>query len=118
MGAAPLSADFPCAACGASAAVVHLSVDRDNARVTRSCFTSTLEMPLSRGGVDLVREALATGNPEPLYRCDRELASFYCPDCAKAYCGAHWARRDIFEDDWHDSIRGTCPAGHERMLED
>jgi hypothetical protein len=28
-------------------------------------------------------------------------------------------RWSVFDDDgWHDSIRGRCPHGHERMLED
>jgi hypothetical protein len=44
---------------------------------------------------------------------------FFCPVCDKCYCGTHWKRWDVFDDDgWHDSIRGACPEGHERMLED
>ena len=38
-----------------------------------------------------------------------------------SYCGAHWARWDVFDQGdpaHHDSIRGRCPVGHERMLED
>jgi hypothetical protein len=27
-------------------------------------------------------------------------------------------RREVFEDGLHDTIRGVCPEGHERMPED
>jgi len=47
-----------------------------------------------------------------------ELAPFYCPACDRSYCGEHWNATDVFEDGVHDSIRGTCPEGHERLLED
>lgn len=113
------SRQFHCSACGASAAVVALFLTDGRGRVARSCFTSDLRMPLSAAGYALVLQALLDGDAAALYQCDRELASFYCPDCGKSYCGAHWHRWDVFDDDgWHDSIRGTCPAGHERMLED
>jgi len=84
-------------------------------------MTGLLVQPLSAGLADRVRAALATGDPGTLYALDHEFAPFYCPVCALSYCADHWDRCDVFDPDdpgWHDSIRGRCPRGHERMLED
>jgi hypothetical protein len=79
----------------------------------RETFTGTLTQPETES----VRAAIA--DAAALYALDHELAPFYCEDCRHSYCGDHWRREDVFEDDYfHDSIRGTCPEGHNRMLED
>jgi hypothetical protein len=79
----------------------------------RETFTGTLTQPETPA----VRSAIA--DAAALHALDPELAPFYCPDCRHTYCGDHWRREDVFEDDFfHDSIRGTCPEGHTRMLED
>jgi hypothetical protein len=90
-----------------------LSADGDQVR--RESFTGTLTQALTPA----VRDAL--GDAAGLYALDPELTPFYCPRCDASYCGEHWVRWDVFDDDeptWRDSIRGTCPQGHERMLED
>ena len=97
-----------CSVCGREAG--RLQVEGDELR--RSSFTSTL----TQAATDDVRAAIA--DAAALYTLDPELVPFYCPDCDAAYCDAHWRREDVFEDGLHDSIRGTCPQGHERMLED
>ena len=78
----------------------------------RESFTSVL----TQAETPAVRAAI--GDAKALHALDPELAPFYCPDCDRVYCGEHWARRDVFDGDHHDSIRGTCPEGHERLLED
>ena len=79
----------------------------------RETFTGTL----TQAETPAVRAAIA--DAAALHALDPELAPFYCPDCRRTYCGAHWVTEDVFEDDYfHDSIRGTCPEGHARMLED
>lgn len=68
-----------------------------------------------------LRAALAAGDARDIFELDAEYAPFYCPTCGASYCAGHWDRWDVFDDeipDWHDSIRGRCPRGHERMLED
>jgi hypothetical protein len=97
-----------CAICGQEAG--RLKIEGDELR--RTAFTSTLTQKATEG----VRAAIA--DAAALYALDPELAPFYCPECERSYCGAHWLREDIFDGDFHDSIRGTCPEGHERMLED
>ena len=53
-----------------------------------------------------------------LYAIDLELTPFYCPACRACFCGDHWQSGSIWDDGFHDSSRGACPNGHERMLED
>jgi hypothetical protein len=78
----------------------------------RETFTGTLTQPETAS----VRSAIA--DAAALYALDPELAPFYCAECRHTYCGDHWQREDVFEEDFHDCIRGTCPEGHARMLED
>ena len=87
--------------------------------LTVSSFTSTLTVPVSQLEPRALRVLLESGSAKALYEADFEFAPFFCPQCDRCYCGNHWRRRDVFDDDgWHDSIRGVCPEGHERMLED
>ena len=45
--------------------------------------------------------------------------AFYCPNCDKCYCGDHWDTMPVYEaDGWYDYTMGTCPKGHERMVDD
>jgi hypothetical protein len=87
--------------------------------VRRESFTGAL---VQVAGSE-TRELLASGRAGAgeLYALDPEYTPFYCPGCDAVYCGEHWIRWDVFDDDmpgWRDSIRGRCPQGHERMLED
>jgi hypothetical protein len=106
--ALPRTALHVCAICGATAAT--LTVEGDELR--RVSFTSAL----TQRATDTVRRALA--DAAALHRLDPELVPSYCPVCQANYCGEHWRRWVVFENDHLDSIRGTCPNGHERMLED
>jgi hypothetical protein len=83
-------------------------------------FTGVLTAPLSLEAAARLEVALGLGDGA-VFDLDPEYAPFYCPACKASYCGEHWDRFDVFDDDfptWHDSIRGRCPHGHERMLED
>lgn len=85
----------------------------DGTTFTRETFTGTLTQPETPA----VRAAI--GDARSLHALDPELAPFHCPTCRRTYCGEHWRTQDVFDEDgFHDSIRGTCPEGHERLLED
>jgi hypothetical protein len=97
-----------CSRCGKEAGKLTCA----GGELRRESFTSVLtqrETPAARAVI---------GDARALYELDLELAPFYCPRCDRSYCGEHWASADVFEDGMHDSIRGTCPEGHERLLED
>ena len=101
---------FTCSICGAVAGTVEVK----NGELRRESFTGVLLRPAP--------PAPLPDDPAELYALDFELAPFWCPDCSATYCGDHWRSWMEFEHDplpaWLDSIRGTCPHGHERMLED
>ena len=112
---------FACSLCGATAGSLRLTGRRGSAGVERSSFTSTLWLKVEPGQRRSLRAALRDADARALYDVDLELAPFYCPGCDAVYCGEHWQRWDVFADDhpaWHECIRGRCPQGHERMLED
>ena len=113
---------FGCSMCSRVAGQFRLQRGSAGWVLYRLSFTS--DMGGTRGGPDeleALREAREAQSPLPLYRLDLEWTPFYCPDCDACYCGDHYRHWDVFDDDdshFHDSIRGCCPKGHERMLED
>jgi hypothetical protein len=116
----PHAASFACARCGARAASIWLEILPEGPAIRRESFTGLLTAPLAEATAVRLRAALDLGEAA-VFDLDPEYAPFYCPDCRASYCGDHWDRQDVFDDDlpeWHDSIRGRCPNGHERMLED
>jgi len=116
-------ATFACAVCGEEAGAIQLEGLPGCAELRRRSFTGVLTAPApaSSAITERLRAAIGACDARAIHELDFELAPFYCPDCDASYCGAHWQRWDVFDEDdptWHDSIRGRCPSGHERMLED
>ena len=110
---------FLCAACGKIAGTLWLEEVAESLKLVRESFTGRLTLPLDPKASAEINQWLRERNAKALYDFDFELLPFYCPSCNLNYCSHHWSTRDVFDDDgWHDSIRGTCPGGHERMLED
>jgi hypothetical protein len=116
-------AAFTCEACGAAAGEVVLLGGPQEGELSRSSpLTGTLTAFPRGAEFERLRRALEAGTPQAVFAADRELVPAYCPDCDRVYCEAHWivwSERDDDEDFfWIDCIRGRCPQGHERMLED
>jgi hypothetical protein len=109
---------FGCSRCNESAGIVQLFGPQDNAKLVRTSFTSRLTTGVDAASFDDLRRAILAGDAAALYRHDLEFASFYCPQCNACFCGTHWRHWEVFDDGFHDCIRGVCPEGHERMLED
>lgn len=86
--------------------------------IVRTSFTSRLTTGVDAASFDDLRRAILAGDINALYTHDLEFASFFCPTCNVCFCGAHWRHWEVFDDGFHDCIRGVCPEGHERMLED
>jgi hypothetical protein len=68
--------------------------------------------------IDAVAAALVSGDPAALFAIDSELAPFWCPACRASYCRDHYATVTLYDEGYFECIRGTCPAGHVRTLED
>ncbi len=117
-----IRAKFICVICSKEAGLITLSKSEDGHQVVRQSFTSHMTSRVSSADVASVESAIKRESARDLFRCDLEYAPFYCPNCDASYCGNHWQRHDVFDNDdgfsWHDSIRGRCPEGHERKLED
>jgi hypothetical protein len=110
---------FICSRCGELAGFVQLFGNANAAKLVRTSFTSRLTGIVEPASFERLQHAIIKGDARALYELDLEFAPFYCAKCNKSFCGAHWKRWDVFDPDgWHDSIRGVCPEGHERMLED
>lgn len=113
---------FACARCGSAAGLVQLYGPASAGEMTRDSFTSNSAYRVGPENFERLRTIINAGDAQALYEYDLEIASFYCPDCPASYCGDHWARWNVFDDEedfiWHDSVRGRCPLGHQRMLED
>ena len=110
---------FSCAECGAVAGVVRLRTSELGVCLEVSSFTSELKVPARELSRSIEQLQCAMRSAQSLYELDFELAPYYCPTCELTFCGAHWRTRDVFDEDgFHDSIRGVCARGHERMLED
>lgn len=107
---------FSCSLCPQHAGTIELVTTGGRVELQRRSFTSHLTaMPTA---IDPIRTAIATDDARVLHAIDPEYTPFYCPTCDSSYCADHWKTRDVFDNGWHDSIRGTCPHGHERLLED
>jgi hypothetical protein len=109
---------WACEICGRAAGSIALDEHGD---ARRESFTSVLTRGLAGAANGKLRAALESGDAAAAYALDPELAPWWCPACGTSYCGDHWLQWDVFDEDepsWHDSIRGRCPKGHERMLED
>jgi hypothetical protein len=108
-----------CGLCGGAAGSVEA---RENGDVRREGATGVLTMRVTEPeAFGRLWDAIVAGSAPGVFAVDAELAPWWCPECAASYCGAHWDRWDVFDADvpaHHDSIRGRCPRGHERMLED
>jgi hypothetical protein len=110
---------FACSLCQQPAGDAKLYKTAHGAVIVRKSFTSRLEGRVELAEFEPLRSAISSGDAKALFEIDLEYAPFYCPQCASCFCGAHWRKWDVFEENgWHDSIRGACPHGHERLLED
>ena len=112
---------FICSVCPKEAGRLMLLGNAFAPQLSRHSFTSAMVVGVAADQFEDVRRAIDMRDAKALYALDLEYAPFFCPRCNAVYCGAHWVKWDVFDDDnprYHDSVRGRCPSGHERMLED
>ena len=104
-----------------SSEVGRITVDERKGKLwlERTSFVSVLGRPVSPELANEIQRTVKEKAWWRLYQIDHELNPWYCPDCGEMYPGELWHRYDAFDPDgWHDSVRGRCPKGHERQLED
>lgn len=114
-------ATFACSVCGEEAGVVRVHEQGGRTEVRRESWPGVLILPRDAAAVAPFEAAIRSGDVRALFELDLELTPFYCPSCDAVYCSDHWDWWDVWDDEWtgwRDSVRGRCPQGHERMLED
>ena len=68
-----------------------------------------------------VRSALQHSSAKQLYDIHFPWAAFYCSECNESYCWNCWQSRVVMDEEdpgWYDCTHGTCPKGHEKMIDD
>jgi hypothetical protein len=116
-----LDTTFPCSVCGAEAGHIRLHVGDRGTEIRRESWPGVLILPVGGERLENLEAALGARDVPSLFALEPELTPFYCPTCGLSYCADHWDWWDVWDDEWiawRDSVRGRCPQGHERMLED
>lgn len=112
---------FVCSICGEVANLVQMFVSDTNIKFIRSGFLGKGEYNRTPEVLGRASVAILSGSARAVHAFELELLPGYCPTCDAIYCADHWDHWVRFDDEepgWVDSIRGRCPGGHERMLED
>lgn len=55
---------------------------------------------------------------DEILRKDFDGLDFYCRECNKVYCENHFSLLPVWDDGFYDYTLGTCPKGHERIVDD
>lgn len=114
-----LKQELRCASCGKTAATLEVAIDPVSGSralvysglVRREAFSLTL--------AQFVFEKLAKGEVgEAHASLGGEGMDAYCPECGRVYCRDHYKLETEHDDGFYDCTRGTCPAGHRRMVDD
>lgn len=119
--AEPVEAAIACSVCGKQAGLIRLVYEAPRPEVRRESWPGVAIYPLSDDPLLRLREALLAQDVARIFELNFELTPFYCPACDASFCSDHWDWWDVWDEDWpswRDSVRGRCPQGHERMLED
>jgi hypothetical protein len=114
-------ARFACTLCGKEAGVIRLHRAAGRTEVRRESWPGVLIQPVTDAMLAQLEAALAARDLPAIFALESQLTPFWCPTCGASYCSEHWDWWDVWDDEWtawRDSVRGRCPQGHERMLED
>ena len=102
--------------------------DREIVRLAVRDDCLVVASPLRRIGMDGEElrgrdpAALLRAKPPALHQAlmdaSRDGLDFYCPDCDQMICEDHYHLRPVWDDGFYDYTLGTCPAGHQRIVDD
>jgi hypothetical protein len=110
-----LDVRFACSDCDESAARLILVHEH----LVRLGFFGIASFDLSGPGVlETVRAAIRARDLATLRLTNIEFAPFWCAQCERVLCQAHWTTAVTFDDGFYDATYGTCPAGHRQLLDD
>lgn len=116
-----------CAHCGRAAAEVALlpatvtgaSPWHARERLERTDFMGTLTKFGSAEALVALFEAIDQGDFATAASLDGDFVAFHCGACEQVYCDRCWQLSPpVFDDGFYDYTLGTCPRGHEQVVDD
>lgn len=120
------SVSLLCARCGRPAAIFTLyaagmrqGIGRDSDRLVRTGFMGEVT---KFGGLDSLSQLLAALQQRDYAAArqhDPDFIALHCWECDKDYCEQCWDIGPMeFDEGFYDCTNGTCPEGHEQMVDD
>ena len=112
------SYELPCATCGAVA--VRLRLERGRLLFQGIVYQAVLN-PRHAPALFAALDAGELARLHERFKQDTdhfEGIDAFCPPCDRIYCGAHYAKREVFDEGFYDCTHGTCPEGHTRIIDD
>lgn len=107
-----------CDGCGAAAATVSLLGPAAEPWLRCDGFLGRLTARARPADVPALRAALERRDLDALDDLEPEAASCRCLACDRIFCDSCWRTTVELDDGFFDCIRGVCPQGHRRMLQD
>ena len=114
-----------CFACGQPVVEISFAITREMGRaIAQHGFLGAVSAAVigqQSASSDLFAEIrdLAGKDLTLLHAMDPDFFGFVCRRCGAAYCRKCWTNvYPTFDDGYYDETRGTCPRGHEQMLQD
>ena len=118
---------LPCARCGRAAAEIALlpaaetgeSMWRHKDRLERTDFLGTVVKFGAYAQLLEFFESLCRGEYTAIRAADLDFIAFYCEACGQVYCDNCWSLgTPVFDEGFYDYTLGTCPQGHEQIVDD
>jgi hypothetical protein len=118
---------LPCARCSRAAAEIALlpatetgeSMWHHKDRLERTDFLGTVVKFGAYARLLEFFETLCQGDYTAIRVDDADFVAFYCGACGQVYCDNCWSLgTPVFDEGFYDYTLGTCPRGHEQMVDD
>jgi hypothetical protein len=118
---------IPCARCGRAAAEISLlpasetgeSMWHDKDRLERTDFLGTVIKFGSYPALLEFFKTISRADYAAVRAEDGDFVAFYCQACEQVYCDNCWQlSTPVFDEGFYDYTLGTCPQGHEQIVDD
>ena len=118
---------LPCTRCGRAAAEIALlpatetgeSMWHSRDRLERTDFLGTVVKFGAYARLLDFFETLCRGEYAAVRTDYADFVAFYCETCGQAYCDQCWRiGTPVFDEGFYDYTLGTCPQGHEQVVDD
>ncbi len=110
-----------CKICGAVAIELQLFEPvnaHDKPHLVIDGFLNHIETVIGPEAFTLMQTYLVTQDLAGIVKLDWEWMPCWCLVCEAIYCREHWTKETLFDEGFYDCVRGTCPLGHVRTIDD